>query len=67
MTDPTPAEHPTLDGDLYIFSDEDLSQISGEVCARAREIEGLDEHQAEQTATLVHDLLTGDWLADPTE
>lgn len=56
-----PAERPTLSGDLYVYGDEDLSRICGELYAQVRELEGVDDTEAEAVGNMVYDLLTGDW------
>lgn len=47
--------------DFYIYSDEDIERIVGELYAHVREIDGVDESTAEQISTMTYDLATGDW------
>jgi len=60
-SDDPPAERPTLEGDLYVYGDEDISKICGEMYARLHELEGLDDTEAEAVCNMLYDLLTGDW------
>lgn len=64
MTDSDGPERPRLDQDVYIYSDEDCARIAGEVYARLRELEDVDDETAQTAATMIHDLLTGEWQAD---
>lgn len=60
-SDDPPAERPTLEGDLYIYADEDISKVCGELYTRLHEFEDLDEIEAEAICNMLFDLLTGDW------
>jgi hypothetical protein len=50
------------DGDLYVYAEADLEDIAAEVFAQVRELEGVDDTQATEIATMIYDLHTGDWL-----
>jgi hypothetical protein len=49
------------DDDLYVYSDEDIERIVGELYAQVRELEDVDESTAEQISTMTYDIATGDW------
>ena len=50
------------DGDLYVYAEADLEDIAAEVFAQVRQLEGVDDTQATEIATVIYDLHTGDWL-----
>jgi hypothetical protein len=52
------------EGDLYVYSDDDIGRIVAELYARVRELEGVDETTADCIAAMTHDLATGDWNSD---
>jgi len=57
-----PVARPTQDeGDLYVFSETDCADIAADVFAFARELPTMSDDQAEETATMVFELLTGAW------
>lgn len=64
---PHEPERPRLDQDVYIYSDEDLSQITAEIYQRLREVPTIDESDAETASAMMYDLLTGDWQPDPKD
>lgn len=49
------------DGELYLYGEEDIDAIAAEVFAWLREFEEIDEDLAEEIATFVYELHTGDW------
>jgi len=50
------------DGDLYVYAEADLEEIAAEAFAQVRQLEGVDDTQATEIATMIYDLHTGDWL-----
>lgn len=60
------ADRPTQDGDLYVYADEDISRVCGEVYSRLQEFDDLDDTEAEAICNMLFDMLTGDWLQQDT-
>jgi hypothetical protein len=61
MSDSTPAERPTLNQDVYVFADEDLSRLVGEVYVELRSLPAFDDDDAEEAAELTYQMPTGGW------
>jgi hypothetical protein len=67
MSDRQPAREPPVarptieEGDLYVFSEEDAADIASEVYCFAVQYPGLDRSDAEELATYVYELMTGNW------
>jgi len=63
MTDrDEPVARPTLsEGDLFVFSEEDLADASAEMVVWLREIPGLTDAHAEEAATMMFEILTDGW------
>jgi hypothetical protein len=53
-----------LTGELYIYTRADLGAIAGEVYARVRRLDEIDDERAVEIADMIHDLHTGDWMSD---
>lgn len=65
---PDEPERPTQDeGDLFLYTEDDLAQLAAEVYAWVREVDGVDEATAEAIADAVFELHTGQWLTDVHE
>jgi len=59
-----PVDDVLADEDLYVYSEADLSQITGEAYQRLAAHDDLDAETAEQVCDMIHDLLTGGWTTD---
>jgi len=51
------------EGDLYVYSDDDLGDICAEAYAWLRELPELDDDTAEEIVTMFYELATGDWAS----
>lgn len=65
--DDAPVERPTLEGDVYIYTDEDISRIAGEAYAQLIQLKGMNAETAEQAAELFYELATGDWTSNQND
>lgn len=64
---PDQPARPTLDQDLYVYSEEDLGEVAAELLAVIREYPGLSDAEAEEIADYQYDLLTGDFATQDTD
>lgn len=54
------------DGDLYVYSEEDIANISAEVLAWVREVPGVDESDALEVSDMVYELCTDGYFSHST-
>lgn len=47
--------------DIHFYTNEDAADYAAEAYARIREYPGLDDEDATEIATMMYELLTGDW------
>jgi hypothetical protein len=58
----TDQDERTADNDLYVFTDEDIADITSEVFIHIREHPALSDAEAVEIADACYELMTGDWL-----
>lgn len=55
------------DGNIYIYSEDDIDQITREAYAWIRELPMVTDEDAEEIATMYYELLTGRWSSRNAE
>jgi|APHM01.1.fsa_nt_gi hypothetical protein len=61
-SDPQPL--PLTEGELYVYTEEDIRAATSELVAWVRQIPAVDEDEAVEIGTMTHDLLVEGWAEE---